>query len=230
MNLFDPVQLCKLLWPQSYFYDKQCEILLSFRCSVVTMVKAGNELGKDWILGRACLAFFISPWSFYGEEHFKAVENRNEMKQLASIRGCRVQDLPEYVLHQRRALNTSVKDDHLNVLWGEIGNAWRTCSIDLSQRFVMVHHEIRFREEAEAKNANSYLTGKVSGSENMEGLTGHHAPYTFAAGDEASGLADAARKALSSWSGREAYIFNPLPCHNSIKEDYQKGDLLKDAA
>lgn len=56
----DPVQFCKLFWPQYNLYDKQKEILYSLRDNYETIVPAGNELGKDFISGLAVLWFFSS--------------------------------------------------------------------------------------------------------------------------------------------------------------------------
>jgi hypothetical protein len=216
--LNDPVLLCEWLWPWDTFYSAQREVLYAARCAAEVMVQAGNELGKDWVLGRLALAMMVSPWTFYGMEHFAQLER---MKR---------PDDPEYIAHQRRVVTTSVKDKHLDVLWGEIGTAWRTCSQDLSARFVMTHHEIRFKDEAEAKNAASYLIGVVSGSANFEGLTGHHAKYTLALSDESSGADDGVYKAFSTWAARQVHIGNPLPCNNYFKKLCRAGDLkIEDA-
>lgn len=224
--IHDPVLLYHAYWPHSTIYDKQAEILWAAKNSVETYVVAGNELGKDYILGRLCLMFFDSPWTFFPEGWFDQVEGREEMRQLARARGCRVTAIEEYVLHQRRVVTTSVKDEHLNVLWGEIGTAWRTSAVDFSRKYVMTHHEIRFKEEADLKNASSYMVGKVSGSENMEGLTGHHAWYNLAALDECSGMADAAYNAVMSWARRFVAIGNPLPCQNFYRKNFRAGDLM----
>jgi hypothetical protein len=223
---FDPLQVMRGMWPQEYFYDKQAEFVYGVRDATELYVVAGNELGKDWILGRTCLAHVVYPWCFYPRHHFLNAENRDNVKLLAGMRGCKPSELPEWILHQRRVVTTSVKDKHLDVLWGEVGNAWRTCSEDLSKRFVMTHHEIRFKEEAEEKNPSSYMIGVVSGSTNFEGLTGHHAHYALAAGDEASGLPDGVYEALNTWAKRQVYITNPKPCNNFVKRNFRQGDLV----
>jgi hypothetical protein len=210
----NPIALCQWMWPHDIFWSKSCDIIMAVKESAVTYIQAGNELGKDWTLGRIALSAFVAPWAYYGPEWFRNID------QFA-----RPED-PEWISHSRRVITTSVKDQHLNVLWGEIGTAWRTCAINLDERFVMTHHEIRFRQEAEQKNVASYLTGIVSGQENMEGLTGHHAKYTFAFGDEASGLDDRVQDAVSGWAKREVWIGNPLPCNTYYKKGCKAGDLL----
>ena len=222
---FCPLTVMRGLWPQSYFYDRQVDIIMAVRDSAETYVVAGNELGKDWILGRIALAHMVYPWCFYPRAHFLGAEDREEMRLLAARRGVAVSALPEWELHQRRVVTTSVKDKHLDVLWAEIGNAWRGCSEDLSARFTMTHHEVRFRGEAEGKNPASYLVGIVSGSENFEGLTGHHAHYALAAGDEASGLPDGVYEAVNTWMKRGVFITNPKPCANFVRRNFRAGDL-----
>lgn len=215
--MFHPVRLCKAMWPHDRFYDRQCDVLTGARLSTELYVAAGNELGKDWILGRLCVAFMAAPWAWYGPEHFARTEREGRGGPGA----------PEWVLHQRRCVTTSVKDEHLDVLWGEIGNAFRSCAADLRGRFVMTHHELRFRGEAEVTGTNvfSYLKGMISGSENMEALTGHHAPYTLACGDESSGLSDKTYEAFVTWAKRQVYIGNTKPCANFFKRNFNLGDL-----
>lgn len=200
------------------------------RDAAVSVIVAGNELGKDFMLGRICWAFWISPWTFFPKSHFQAARTRPDMVELLRSRGIEARDardLPEYLLHQRRIVTTSVKQDHLDVLWGEIGTAFRTCSMyqQLREKFVFNDKEVRFREEAENRNAYSYMIGKVSGSENMEGLTGHHAHYNLAAGDECSGLDDRVKEAFEKWAKREIYIGNPKPCSNFFKKLFRAGDV-----
>jgi hypothetical protein len=222
------------MWPHLEFPPPSLEMISSVRTARRTLVVAGNMLGKDWTLGRLCLAFWYSPWTFFPRGYFSQVEHRTEMQRLAEVRGLgSVREIPEHILHQRRIVTTSVKGEHLAVLWGEIGNAWRTCAVDLSARFAMNDQEVRFKEELEGvrgKNVNSYLVGMVSGSDNFEGLTGHHAPYTFAVGDEASGLPNGVFDAFATWAKRECYIGNPRPCNNKYRTEFQQGDLLIGAA
>ena len=214
-NCDSPVALCQYLWPDAMIWSKPREMLNAVRHSAETYVQAGNELSKDWTLGRLAIGFMLSPWTWYGREHFLRIDGRTDLPK----------DAPEYVRHQRRVVTTSVKDKHLDVLWGEIGNAWRTCSVDLGRVFVMTDKEIRFREEADSKNCSSYCVGVVSGSENSEGLSGHHAPYTLAMIDEASGSNDGVHTALTEWCARLVVIGNPKPCSNFYKEYCQAGDL-----
>lgn len=221
-SIFDsPVALCQWMWPEAFFWSKSRDMLMAARNSAETYVAAGNELSKDWTMGRLAVSFVVSPWTYYPREHFDYLERRTDIPHAS----------PEFVRHQRRCLTTSVKDKHLDVLWGEIKMAWQTCRPGVLDPFVMTHHMIRFKKDAEdLKNAASYVIGVVSGSENMEGLSGHHAPYTLGIGDEASGLDDAAKHAISKWCKRQVYIGNTWPCHNFFKREFEAGDLPISAA
>lgn len=210
----DPVALCHWMWPHDIFYSKEREVIMAVKEAAEVYCQAGNELGKDWVLGRICVSFWVCPWAYYGPEWFRNIDKFAKP------------GMPEYVNHKRRVVTTSVKDKHLDVLWAEIGTAWRTCRVDLNQDFLMTHREVRFREEANAKNAASYMIGVVSGSENLEGLTGHHAAYTLGCGDEASGLNDRVQDAFSGWAKRMVFIGNPLPCETFYKRNCRAGDLL----
>src|SRR5690349_6930938 len=86
--LKNPVAFGRWAWPEAEPYRQQRQIEWSVERNHVTMVPAGNMLGKDWIAGRIAISFFT----------------RNRLLG----RTCRV-------------VTTSVKDDHLRVLWGEIG-------------------------------------------------------------------------------------------------------------
>ena len=144
----NPVHLCKALWPHTRWYDKELEFIAAVRDAACTVVVAGNELGKDFTLARVCLAFWVAPWVFFPAKHFVAAQERADRKDLAKQRGCSVEALEEFYLHERRVVTTSVKADHLDVLWGEIGIAVRTCLIydQLKQKYVFNDKEVRFSE------------------------------------------------------------------------------------
>ncbi len=58
--ILDPIKFISVFWPKVRIYDKQAEILYSLRDNDETIVRAGNQLGKDFITGLACLWFFCS--------------------------------------------------------------------------------------------------------------------------------------------------------------------------
>lgn len=197
-----PLQLQRVMWPGAKFYDKEEEIVLSVRDAKETYVRAGNQLGKDYTAGYVVLSFFLCPQAYFDPRYVASVERTRSKRN------------PDP--HTVRVVTTSVKDEHLDILWGEIGRFVTTCASPLlaSQGgpVVMNHHEVRFAKEAAAKNPINYLKGMVSGS--VEGLSGHHAAYTLLVMDEASGIDDAYYEAGQGWAKRMLMIGNPNPTAN----------------
>lgn len=193
LQLLDPIELQKLQWPDSRFYNKQREILYSVRDNDETIVPAGNMLGKDYITG------FIVLWVF-----LSAISQRLT---------CRI-------------VTTSVKDDHLRVLWGEIARFVATAKYPLKHDeggpLIVNHRDIRIAKEG--AQGISYLRGMVS--EKGEGLAGHHADITLAVGDEASGLDDLVYTQMCTWAKRILMIGNPNPCSNFFRKACDAGDLI----
>lgn len=187
------------LWPQIHFYDKQVEIIHSVRDNLNTYVVAGNMLGKDFVSG------FIALWYFL--THYRSDKSRNWV----------------------RVLTTSVKDEHLDVLWGEIARFVASSVIPLSHKqggpLVLNSHEIRHVDELQLTggNAGSYLKGQVSGK--GEGFQGHHAEHTLLIVDEASGVEDIVYDMSSTWAKRILMISNPNPCANFFFRGVKQGDI-----
>lgn len=227
-TILDPVGLIQNLWPTVQLYDKQKQMVYAVRDSVETYVVAGNKLGKDFISGAIALTFFLCPWVYYPVAYARTVEAR---RGKSFTYGDNVQEQVKVPAqadpHTRRVITTSVKDEHLDVLWAEIARWVTTCRINLLEvdyGIVMVHHEIRLKAESEAKNPLNYLKGQVSAK--GEGLAGHHAAYTLGIGDEASGLADECYKQFQGWAKRMLMFGNPNPCNNFFRRNYEMGDLL----
>lgn len=92
-----------------------------------------------------------------------------------------------FLLHKEvRVITTSVKDDHLRVLWGEIGrfiqSSAHPLTVDKGGPLIVNHRDIR--KVVNGKECKiSYLRGMVS--ERGEGLAGHHAAATLCIIDEA---------------------------------------------
>lgn len=129
-----------------------------------------------------------------------------------------------------RIITTSVKDDHLRVLWGEIGrfvlDSKYPLTADKGGPLVVNHRDIRKIGPDGKPCPISYLRGMVS--ERGEGLAGHHAPYTLGIIDEASGVDNLVYTQIGTWARRILIIGNPNPCppdhffYKAVKE----GDLI----
>jgi hypothetical protein len=188
------------LWPDVAFYNKQVEIIHSVRDNTETYVPAGNMLGKDFVSGFIALWFFLT--------HYQSDKSRNWV----------------------RVITTSVKDDHLDVLWGEIARFVSSSRVPLSHKLggplVVTSHEIRHVDELELTggNAGSYLKGRVSAK--GEGMQGHHAEHTLLIIDEASGVDDVVYNMGTTWAKRVLVIGNPHPCENFFKRGVKEGDLV----
>lgn len=128
-----------------------------------------------------------------------------------------------------RIITTSVNEEHLKVLWGEIDRFIRTSKVPLRHEqggpLVYNHQELRKILDGEL-DKYSYLRGKVS--EKGEGLSGHHARYTLMLFDEASGVPDIAYEMGLGWARRMLIIGNPNPCHNFFFKGVKAGDLKMD--
>lgn len=136
-----------------------------------------------------------------------------------------------------RVVTTSVADDHLDVLWGEIGRFIDTAVIPLRKEdggpLVVNHHHVRklipnpTGRGKPVVDKISYLKGMVAAK--GEKLAGHHAPATFGIMDEASGIEDVAYTQMMTWCKRLLAIFNCNPCVNFVKRAVEAGDLVNDA-
>lgn len=208
----DPVRFSQVLWPHVKFYDKQVEIIESIQQDYETFVPAGNMLGKDFIAGFIALSFFIRPQLYFSEDYVREVESRKSPTN----------PFP----HTTRVVTTSVKDDHLRVLWGEIGRYIDNSRFPLQYKNggpLIVHHRDIRKIFHDKQCKVSYLRGMVS--EKGEGLAGHHAAYTLMIGDEASGLDDLAYTQAGTWAKRQLYIGNPNPTDNFFKKYVEEGSL-----
>ena len=140
-----------------------------------------------------------------------------------------------YFLRHRpvRVITTSVKDEHLDVLWGEIDRYIRTARHPVTGEenclvaerggpLIYLHQEIR-RVYKGVEEKDSYLKGQVS--KKGEGMAGHHAPFTLMIADEASGVDDIVHNMSQGWAKRMLMIGNPNPCTNFFRRGVAAGDL-----
>lgn len=135
-----------------------------------------------------------------------------------------------FIIHREvRVITTSVKDDHLRVLWGEIGRYIQSSVIPLTADkggpLIVNHRDVR--KIVEGKECKiSYMRGMVSLK--GEGLAGHHAAHTLAVVDEASGVEDQAFTQMDTWSKRKLIFGNPNNCPPTqyFRKGCEAGDLV----
>lgn len=128
-----------------------------------------------------------------------------------------------------RVITTSVKDDHLRVLWGEIGSFIQTSRLPLIREMggplIVNHRDIRKAIGSPRAKEISYLRGMVSSR--GEGMAGHHAPHTLLIIDEASGVDDEVYTQGDTWARKKLIIGNPNPCANFFYKGVKAGSLEK---
>lgn len=143
-----------------------------------------------------------------------------------------------FCAHQEaRIVTTSVKDDHLRVLWGEIGRFLDTATTpDDRESFGALydynggplkvkHRDIRKILPNGVECKISYLRGMVS--ETGEGMAGHHAEYTMGIIDEASGVDPLVYDQMNTWAAHKLIFGNPNPCalNHFFYTAVEKGDI-----
>ena len=152
-----------------------------------------------------------------------------------------------------RIVTTSVKAEHLKVLWGEIGRRLQDAEIPLTSE---KGGPLRITSMKIQKVANgiidpySYVVGMVAGDENSEAMQGHHCtpsagdptipglPLNLFVVDEASAVADSYYTMASTWAKRIFIFGNTHPCNNFFKRaitgdklaNVPGGSLLRDKA
>jgi phage terminase large subunit len=132
--------------------------------------------------------------------------------------------------HPVRVVTTSIRSDHMRVLWGEIGHFVQTAKYPLEADnggpLVLNHWD--FRKVVHGKVCPiSYLRGIVS--EKGEGMAGHHAEHTLAVLDEASGIDDVVFERVQTWAKRILVIGNPYPPQvgcTFFQKTVKAGDVL----
>lgn len=126
-----------------------------------------------------------------------------------------------------RIITTSVKDDHLRVLWGEMGRFLLTSKKPLDVKhggpLAVNHRDIRWKWPGD-ECMISYLRGMVS--EKGEGMAGHHAEETLVIVDEASGVDDLVYTQCDTWAKRKLLIGNPMPTQNFFFKAVKAGDVV----
>ena len=131
--------------------------------------------------------------------------------------------------HPVRVVTTSVKDDHLRVLWGEVKRFIDTSVLPLDHRkggpLVVMNRELRKMNPSGIADAYSYMIGMVS--EDPAGLAGHHAKYSLIIYDEASGIRDEAFERTDTWAKRRLIIGNPYDAKgNYFQRAVKEGDIV----
>ena len=193
----DPVAFQQFMWPDTRFYDRQWELILSAENDKQTVCPAGNMLGKDFIAGHIAVSQFLR-YGNGGGKNYDTV----------------------------RIVPTSVDKDQLRgVLWGEIKRWIQTMRFDCGLVARDEMRVTKMLNGAE--DPISYLWCRVASRENDgAGLLGHHATHTLGIIDEASGFYHDFKLKMDAWAKHLLVIGNPYPCTNFFKYAVKGGDPL----
>lgn len=203
-------------WPEARFYERQREMIESVALNKETLVVAGNKLGKDFAAGFICVTFFEAPWLYFPKSYFLEIERGRKPGQ------------PDWQVHTRRIITTSVDGDQLRNLWGEIARFVVSSKVPLLERWggplVLNQRDISLAaERTDAKEPLNYLIGRVTAT--GEGLSGAHAAYNMLVIDEASGSDDAVYEFSQGWAKKLLAFGNPNECANFWRKHAQAGDV-----
>ena len=210
------LKMAKLYWPNVRFYGQQRAVIQSVVENRETVVVAGNQLGKDFVAGFVVLSFFLCPQLYFEEGHVSQIEKERRLGQ------------PDWQVHTRRIVTTSVDGDQLRNLWGEIGRYVVTSRVPLLEAqggpLLVNQRDISLKEErSKTKEPLNYLIGRVTAT--GEGLSGAHAAYNLMVIDEASGSDNAVYEFAQGWAKKFLIFGNPNTCENFFRRAVQGGDL-----
>jgi len=140
--------------------------------------------------------------------------------------------------HPCRIVTTSAKEDHLRVLWGEIGGFISSCDFVLDFRkggpLVVNHQELRKWTKKDGLCPKSYCKGLVASLDSIAAMGGHHiastdgVPRTLFVIDEASSVRDEYLDIATPWADRVLVLGNTWPCDNFWRRAVEEGDRRVD--
>lgn len=127
-----------------------------------------------------------------------------------------------------RVVTTSVKDEHLDILWGEIdrfikSSLYPIANVKGAPLLYQYRHIRKINLKTGIPEDISYLKGMVS--KGAEGMSGHHAPATLWIADEASGISDKAYEGAQGWAKHMLVFGNPFACGNFYYKGVKQGSI-----
>ncbi len=129
--------------------------------------------------------------------------------------------------HPCRIVTTSAKEDHLRVLWGEMGQFIQSSKVALDVQqggSLIVNDRDIYKVVNSKKDKLSYIIGRVASPDKIAAMSGHHIaqtgdgiPRTLFVPDECSSIPQAYYTMAIAWFNRMLAIGNPWPCDNFFK-------------
>lgn len=184
----DPFKLGKLLWPDVNFYSQQREIVMSVWNNKLTVVPAGHQLGKDFVSGFICLAFFLT------RHPCRIVTTSVDGSQLQSVLWG---EIKRFIQTSRIELNNE-RGGPLVVNHMRIRKMWHG-EVDALSYLIG-----RVSEFGEGMSGHHIAQ------------TGDGVARTLFLADECSGVREEIISKASEWANRSLLIGNPYACTNTF--------------
>lgn len=132
-----------------------------------------------------------------------------------------------------RIVCTSVTDAQLKVLRAEVSRFIKSSAIPLLKSDGGI---LTMNYDGVKKTLNNVVGGHEDPTSYIqfmttntgEALAGHHAEWTLAVADEASGLTKEVKTFLEGWAKKMFIFGNPHECQNFYRQACDKGDILDD--
>lgn len=197
-SVIDPLEFCKILWPDVQFYNKQEEIIYSVHENDETFVPAGNMLGKDFVTA------FIVLWFFLTRTPCRIITTSADFSQLESVLWGEIR---RFIQTSKVTLDSSkggplvINHLHLRKMVNK-----QMCGISYCIGRVAA------------------LSEGLLGHHVAE--TGDGIPRTLFVCDEASGVEHTAYERADTWARRKLVIGNPYTCTNFFYQGVKGGDLV----
>lgn len=186
----DPFELAALYWPDVRLYPKQQEIIRSVWENDETVVPAGHMLGKDFVTGFLCLAFFLT------RTPCRIVTTSVDFKQLEGVLWGEIRrfiQTSKFPLDHERGGPLVINHLHIRKAHpdGQIdGLSYLIGRVAALGEGMSGHHIAR---------------------------TGDGIPRTLFVSDEASGVDERSADKATEWANRMLLIGNPYECQNQFK-------------
>lgn len=186
----DPIKFIKWLWPDISLYKEQRQIVYSVWHNDLTAVTAGHTLGKDYITGLICVAFFLT------RQPCRIVTTSVDAGQLEVVLWGEIKrfiNTARYPLTSDRGGPLHVKHMHIR-------------QVDKDKRFVDRTYLIGRTADRGEGLSGHHIERRPDGI-----------PRTLSVADECSGIDDESLTKPSEWAHRTLWIGNPYQCNNPFK-------------
>ena len=199
-QVIDPMKFKEVFWPEVRFFDKQREIIYSVLENDVTLVPAGNMLGKDFVSG------FIALWFFLSRHPCRIVTTSADATQLAGVLWGEIRRFIQTSKYPLEAPKGPLLVNHLHI---RKHIDLRICGLSY----------ILGRVSAKGEGLLGHHIADI----------GDGIPRTLFMADEASGVHDLGWERSDTWAKRKLAIgncYSGTPGCTFFKKECQKGNIL----